>query len=716
MSPKELEIAVGETAKVTAIQTGNISVQTLPTYTSSDESIATVDDFGNVTGNKAGTATITGKYGNNYVAGTTKVTVVKAPEVSNNASLIIADNNYIPVPALVLNEEYGFWIYLRDIPDTQKKNVKVTINNEKVAKLTGVDLCDWEDGSGKGLLIANTKLLSVGKFTITATLSYNGKTYTDSYTGTVTKSGFTLNLMTTDNKTLPTTMKVGDTLQIRVNRIPVGAAMLDDVTSEVTSWKSSNEKVLKVNKGLVTAVGEGKATITATYEGESAKCELVVTEKSKWEGKMTPTTLEVEVGKTGKVSAEQTGLYAVDTFATYESSDSSIATVDTNGTVRGIKVGTCTITGKYGKDLIAGTTEVTVIESSTLEWTGEMTPTRLEINVGETAQVTAKQTGSLQINTFATYESSNTSIATVDREGIVRGIKAGTAYITGKFGNKVAGTSKVTVNDIGDFEWTGEMTPKLLKLRVGESGKVTAKQTGTVLIKKLATYESNNTEVATVDNSGNVVGVKSGNAIITGRFGEYVAGTTKVTVIGGNALVWSNASEWAITELNNANSNGIIPEIFENQDLTEKITRREFAHVAVKLWEIITGNTAKIGTQNPFTDTNDLEVLKAYQLEITNGTSETTFSPEELITREQMATMLKRTLSKAGINTYADTTTTTRFNDDNQMHDWGKEAIYYMSKNELIKGVGDNTFDVLGNATIEQAILISERSAEKFAQ
>ena len=49
------------------------------------------------------------------------------------------------------------------------------------------------------------------------------------------------------------------------------------------------------------------------------------------------------------------------------------------------------------------------------------------------------------------------------------------------------------------------------------------------------------------------------------------------------------------------------------------------------------------------------------------------------------------------------------------MHAWGKEAIYFMSNMELIKGVGNNTFDVLGNATIEQAILVSERSAEKFS-
>ena len=49
------------------------------------------------------------------------------------------------------------------------------------------------------------------------------------------------------------------------------------------------------------------------------------------------------------------------------------------------------------------------------------------------------------------------------------------------------------------------------------------------------------------------------------------------------------------------------------------------------------------------------------------------------------------------------------------MHDWGKASIYYMSNVEIIKGVGNNIFDVEGNATREQALLISVRSATKFS-
>ena len=172
-------------------------------------------------------------------------------------------------------------------------------------------------------------------------------------------------------------------------------------------------------------------------------------------------------------------------------------------------------------------------------------------------------------------------------------------------------------------------------------------------------------------------------------------------------------SRW---ELDKANKLDVIPEIFKKQDLTQNITRKEFAHVAVKLYEKLTGNKATAVANNPFKDTDDVEVLKAYNIGITQGTGADTFTPDALITREQMATMMTRALTKAGIDTKVDLEKVTKFADDAEMHDWGKESIYYMSSIEIIKGIGNNTFNVLGNATREQALLISVRSAEKFAK
>ncbi len=177
---------------------------------------------------------------------------------------------------------------------------------------------------------------------------------------------------------------------------------------------------------------------------------------------------------------------------------------------------------------------------------------------------------------------------------------------------------------------------------------------------------------------------------------------------------WSKASNWAIEELEKASEQNLIPWIFENADLTLEITRREFAYVAVKLYEKITNEKLVEAKDNPFTDTTDIEVLKAYGIGITNGTSDTTFSPDKLITREQMATMMARTLNKAGIDITINLENVSKYADDDKMHEWSREAIYYMSSIEIIKGVGNNQFGVAGNATREQALLMSVRSAKKF--
>ena len=608
MEPTTLTLEVGEKGTVVAKQTGDLLVNTLPTYVSSDTSIATVEMVngkGIVTGIKAGTATITGKYGGK-VAGTTEVTVKQSK-----------------------------------------------------------------------------------------------------WTGEMTP------------KTL--TLKVGEQGTVKASQVS------SLVVSTLPSYESSDTSVATVSdKGVVTGVKAGKATITGKYGNMVAgTTEVTVTKASGWEGRMTPTTLSLKVGEKGQVVAEQTGDLLINTLPTYVSSDESIATVDDKGIVTGIKAGKATITGKYG-GRVAGTTEVTVTKAS--GWEGRMTPETLSLKVGEQGKVVAEQIGELVVNTLPTYVSSDTSIATVDDKGIVTGIKVGKATITGKYGGMVAGTTEVTVTQTTEpqEEWEGEMTPSTLKLEIGEQGTVRARQISTIVVDTFPTYESSDTSIATVDSKGVVTGIKAGKATITGRFGkDLIAGTTKVTVKEKSSVVGSSSgsentsndvlisSDWAKDEINKANKKGLIPEKLKNEDLTKVITRKEFAYVVVKLWETITGKTASVGSNNPFVDTNDQEVLKAYNLEITNGTSETTFSPDSLITREQMATMMTRALTKAGINTAVDLEKVNKFADDEEMHDWGKASVYYMSNLEIIKGVGDNKFGVTGNATREQSILISDRSIEK---
>ncbi len=194
-----------------------------------------------------------------------------------------------------------------------------------------------------------------------------------------------------------------------------------------------------------------------------------------------------------------------------------------------------------------------------------------------------------------------------------------------------------------------------------------------------------------------------------------------------------NAHDWAQEELAAAAALGLIPDALKGADLTKPITRAEFAAVSVKVYEALSGGTAVPAAVNPFTDTEDIEVLKAYNVGITTGESTTTFAPEKLLNREQAATMLTRVFKKIAIvgwemskdTDYADHfngmfTMPEPFADDAKISSWAKPSVYFMAAMGIINGVGDNTFaprattdaeTAVGyaQATREQALLIAVR-------
>jgi hypothetical protein len=195
-------------------------------------------------------------------------------------------------------------------------------------------------------------------------------------------------------------------------------------------------------------------------------------------------------------------------------------------------------------------------------------------------------------------------------------------------------------------------------------------------------------------------------------------------VISHNMPAWSQASDWATAELKKANDAELIPEILKGADLTKPITREEFCELALVLYEKSTGKSPAPTSPNPFTDTQNSQILKAFALGITNGTSPTTFSPDVLINREQCATMLFRTIkaivpggdySIAGI---AD------FPDQKDISSFAVEATKFMSKLGIIKGNTKGLFmpkatttaqqaTSYGMATREAAILMSLRTYEQ---
>ncbi|MBQ8807767.1 MAG: S-layer homology domain-containing protein [Clostridia bacterium] len=188
--------------------------------------------------------------------------------------------------------------------------------------------------------------------------------------------------------------------------------------------------------------------------------------------------------------------------------------------------------------------------------------------------------------------------------------------------------------------------------------------------------------------------------------------------LGDSEALTLNTSDWAKVEAEEALSKDLIPFEMLSAVLKNDITREEFAVVAVKLYERITGKEADYSIENlPFTDCSTKKsytryVAAAYKLGVTNGTSDTTFSPEAIITREQLATMLYRVLLKAegeGFLAKEIETSDAVFNDEGSISDYAKESVSYMAQRKIINGVAEGIFAPQSVATKEQAILISNR-------
>lgn len=202
----------------------------------------------------------------------------------------------------------------------------------------------------------------------------------------------------------------------------------------------------------------------------------------------------------------------------------------------------------------------------------------------------------------------------------------------------------------------------------------------------------------------------------------------------GYLCEWDYASNWAGEEIEKAEEYGLIPDVLEHEDLTQPITRLEFAAVSVKTYENLANTKALPATVNPFTDCSDTEMLKAYNAGIAVGTSDTTFEPDTLLNREQAAAMLTRVFKRATMPgwTIAEDaeyplsyTKPAAFADDALISDWAKDSVYFMAANSIIAGVGDNKFAPVNttseeeanryaNATREQALAIAVRMVENL--
>lgn len=129
------------------------------------------------------------------------------------------------------------------------------------------------------------------------------------------------------------------------------------------TWTTSDAtKATVSNSGLVTAVANGTATITATSTADgSIKGTSAITVTTTVTGvTVAPKTASIEVGDTQQLTPTIAPAGASNKAVTYTSSDATKASVNSSGLVTGVAAGTATITVKTTDGSKTDTSVITV--------------------------------------------------------------------------------------------------------------------------------------------------------------------------------------------------------------------------------------------------------------------------------------------------------------------------------------------------------------------
>ena len=162
------------------------------------------------------------------------------------------------------------------------------------------------------------------------------------------------------------TLKIDETQQLNAEVNPTTA------TNKNYSWASSNENIATVDEnGIVTAISEGTATITATTEDGSHTDTSTIRVLAPDTPIIDVTNIEIsselpslEVNDTAQLSAEISPADATNQNFTWQSSDHAIATIDASGLITAISEGVVTITATSQNGAFSDTITINIIDNT----------------------------------------------------------------------------------------------------------------------------------------------------------------------------------------------------------------------------------------------------------------------------------------------------------------------------------------------------------------
>ena len=471
----ESTMAIGKYQLVATVKPSGDGVNRNVTWSSSDESVATVDENGLVTYIKPGYCTIVCK--------------------TEDGAFIATCNFIISIPVETIKLDYKDEIM--SIGQTLRITAEVlpiTATNRTVS---------WESSNTNVCIVDSNGLVEAvgtGSATILCKSLDGGVTAMCNIYVKQPVTSIVLN--TTD-----ITVRKGQVFWLNATCLP------ENADNKLVTWESRDENVCKVESdGKVTATGAGTTSIICTNvdTGLTAYCIVTVTQP------VTGITLnsdyqELWVGAKYAIIPSIEPIDAENKKVTYLSSDTSVATVDENGVVTALKGGNCVI--EVTTDECHLTAACTIVVKEYVS-TITLSENNKFMNVGATGKLIATVGTDTATNKNIVWSSSDNSICSVDQEGNLSAESVGNAVITATAADGSGVTDSCIIRVVNPV--TGiEVVPDSLRLFVGDSQKLGVNVYPDNATIKDVVWKSANESIAVVDEDGEVFAISSGKVKIT---------------------------------------------------------------------------------------------------------------------------------------------------------------------------------------------------------
>ncbi|NME69318.1 Ig-like domain-containing protein [Flammeovirga aprica] len=598
--PSDITVFPGGNMQVTPMYVPEWTTEKNITWSTSNSALATVDTNGLISASTTeGTLTLTATSASNAsVVATSNLTVgttlVIQAESFSNMGGTVGDIAIYDIPTGgqgINNVQAGDFVeYEVFIPQAGEYSVaffagtavedgviEMFVNSESQGSVK-VPMNDWDAyatvalGQRVNLPQGNVTIGLVGAGT--SDWQWNLDYFQMNFEGEITCDE---NLQSITVNASTTTIREAETVALTASLLP------SNVCPKVISWSSNNTNVATVNNsGVVTGIGVGTATISATADGITSSIDITVTSNiiAVTGVTLTPSTLSLYVNNTAQLTAQVIPVNASNKNVSWTSSNTSVATVN-NGVVSAVAEGTATITVSTADGGFEAQTTVTVseivegsdivIEAESFVTTGGtfndgVVPLGVNkvdniginyVNSEDWAEYTVSGNGTYEVTYYISTPMSGASI-----EAVLDGSSVGVDNVPSngqwddyqplKSAHQIVLNGSHTLRLVGAgtnaWQWnldkvvltpvtsptvpvTGiNVTPANVALLVNETAQLSASILPANATDASYTWSTNNASVATVNN-GLVTAVAEGTAIITATSndGGFTA-TSTITV------------------------------------------------------------------------------------------------------------------------------------------------------------------------------------------